>query len=612
MRKKSGFSLMEMMIVLLITAVVAAATAPIISKKMVASAGGDSPWLWAGTNRSIVYNVGGAAKQTANIGDIYTGDDNPRLYIATNSYKIPQIAFKGSGDTIFKLLASNNSIEFSDNVNTNLQPKSVAIGVDTAVAASGATSLGYGAHANADSATALGYNTTATEGAIAIGAGVTAGKNALALGGDANAENATAVGIGSNAGANSLAIGASANASGTDALAIGYGAQAMKTGCVGIVTGGNGYGATGDYSSAYGYKVKADGSYSTALGNQSTAGNSSVAVGYKLSASANSVAIGAGTSDNTLSAGANSVLIGYKSSSAANSLAIGYNSTAYTANCIAIGKDAYAKGSNNIAIGNNTSTYSVDIFTAPTDAIAIGNGAKAVYTNSVAIGAGVNTTTPNQIVLGDANTIVYIPGKLVVDRSTYLGLKQKAGTWGAGSLWSKGSSGSCRGWLQTRSDSGGDYYMTSIKSPVTGLPDAYTIEGIYEAPGAAYANPSDRRLKNVGDAFKGGLAELKKLELFNFTFKKDPNKTPMVGVMAQDLQKVFPNAVFKGEDGFLRIRWDEMFFSMINAIKELDLKITGHDKKFEELQKQNTELQKRLDKLEQRLDKLEKAGKKVK
>ncbi|MBQ7317385.1 MAG: tail fiber domain-containing protein, partial [Phascolarctobacterium sp.] len=56
----------------------------------------------------------------------------------------------------------------------------------------------------------------------------------------------------------------------------------------------------------------------------------------------------------------------------------------------------------------------------------------------------------------------------------------------------------------------------------------------------SWINVSDRRLKNVGENFKGGLAELKKLDLFHYTYKSDKEKTPHVGVMSQDLQKVFP------------------------------------------------------------------------
>ena len=72
--------------------------------------------------------------------------------------------------------------------------------------------------------------------------------------------------------------------------------------------------------------------------------------------------------------------------------------------------------------------------------------------------------------------------------------------------------------------------------------------------------------------------------------------------MAQDLQKIFPNAVFKGDDGFLRIRMEDMFYALVNAVKELDKRIDL----LVEKQKKIDELEKRVDTLEKRLAKLEK------
>ena len=128
-----------------------------------------------------------------------------------------------------------------------------------------------------------------------------------------------------------------------------------------------------------------------------------------------------------------------------------------------------------------------------------------------------------------------------------------------------------------------------------------------------YGWASDRRLKNIGTVFNSGLEQIKKLEVFNYTYKNDPEKTPRVGVIAQDLQKVFPNAVMKGKDGFLRIRWEDMFYAMINAIKELDTK-TGELRQQNkellqttaELKKENEQLEARIAKLEKQLSKIEK------
>ena len=105
---------------------------------------------------------------------------------------------------------------------------------------------------------------------------------------------------------------------------------------------------------------------------------------------------------------------------------------------------------------------------------------------------------------------------------------------------------------------------------------------------------SDRRLKYVGKEFTSGLDKIRQLKVFNYTFKKDEKKTPHVGVIAQDLQKVFPDAVKKGTDGFLQIRFEDMFYAVINAIKELDSRVT-------KLEQENKELKARIDRLESKL-----------
>ena len=106
--------------------------------------------------------------------------------------------------------------------------------------------------------------------------------------------------------------------------------------------------------------------------------------------------------------------------------------------------------------------------------------------------------------------------------------------------------------------------------------------------------PSDSRLKYIEKENKSGLDKIRQLKVFNFTFKKDEKKTPHVGVIAQDLQKIFPNAVKKGTDGFLNIRFEDMFFAMINAIKELDLKYQAQEKRINDLEKRIQKLEAKL------------------
>lgn len=123
---------------------------------------------------------------------------------------------------------------------------------------------------------------------------------------------------------------------------------------------------------------------------------------------------------------------------------------------------------------------------------------------------------------------------------------------------------------------------------------------------------SDIRLKNVGEKFTAGLDEIKKLRPYHYTFKFDKTKLPQVGVMAQDLKLIFPTAVDKGADGYYRIRFDEMFYAAINAVKTLNAKIeslaskiaTDRDR-IAALKRDNAEMYAQLDKLVDELEDLE-------
>ena len=286
-------------------------------------------------------------------------------------------------------------------------------------------------------------------------------------------------------------------------------------------------------------------------------------------------------------------------------IAIGYNaitsdsSTSESSDfAIAIGNGAQARGNNSIAIGNGA-------------IVAYG------HENSVAIGAGATTDNRNQIVLGTAGDTVHIRGNLIVDGWTDV----------LGNLLVQGDS-----ILSTRV--GSRVYMR-VPSADNATDNFHRIVRVNNgstliresAQNISTENwHSDRRLKNVGEKYTAGLDELKKLDFFHYTYKKNEDKTPHVGVMAQDLQKVFPDAVTEGDDGYLRIRLEDMFYAVINAVKELDKKITQivenvtslskkvdeqekiiaeQQKLIEELQAQNANIEKRLAKVEKKSKKVE-------
>ena len=171
----------------------------------------------------------------------------------------------------------------------------------------------------------------------------------------------------------------------------------------------------------------------------------------------------------------------------------------------------------------------------------------------------------NMVYIGDPNSTVFIPGNLVVRGTVLLN-----GERGRVVLRPGNAQGD---WAVIRKGDydGGDDNLRGYPTDV-GEDKAW------------YDRYSDRRLKYVGKESTSGLDKIKQLKVFNYTFKKDDKKTPHVGVIAQDLQKVFPDAVTKAKDGFLRIRFEDMFYAMINAIKELDAKYQAQEKRIDELE----------------------------
>ena len=124
---------------------------------------------------------------------------------------------------------------------------------------------------------------------------------------------------------------------------------------------------------------------------------------------------------------------------------------------------------------------------------------------------------------------------------------------------------------------------------------------------------SDIRLKENITENTDAINKILYVMPYNYTFKSDKDSVPQVGVMAQDLQKYFPESVSEGKDGYLGIRWDEMFFATINAAKELDTKVQANAKEIESLEKDTKliadnqkSIQKRIADIDKRINKLEK------
>ena len=395
---------------------------------------------------------------------------------------------------------------------------------------------------------------------IAVGARAltsnTTGNSNIAVGENAlisNTEGSDNIAMGADAlalntsGSNNIALGAgalAANVSGSNNIAIGYQALRLNEDTDENIAIGNYALANGEKNVAIGHQVlyTAGGSQNVAVGYQSLYSNES---------GANNTALGA-NSLRSLTQSENNFASGY--GALQNHVQGGYN--------IAVGYNALADnitGVNNTAVGYNAAGSE--------------NSSYKLY-----ISANRSFVGTSALIYGDdggedgnGERIMYFN---VTNKQAYL-------------------SGTADGnKIITRAE------LEAYAAPLMALNDFN-----FQNNRIAY---SDRRLKNIIGDNKSGLNEILQLKVKNFTFKNDANQEKRVGVIAQELQKVFPNSVFKGADGYLKIKQDEIFYACVNAIKELHSmikslfdKIAMLDKKITKIEKQNVLNEKKLSALKQ-------------
>lgn len=131
---------------------------------------------------------------------------------------------------------------------------------------------------------------------------------------------------------------------------------------------------------------------------------------------------------------------------------------------------------------------------------------------------------------------------------------------------------------------------------------------------SAWTVTSDERLKNIQGVYTKGLSEILKLQPIVYYYKNvgerkfenDITKTLYAGFSAQEVQKVFPEAVSVDADGYLNFNIHAILIAYTNAVKELNAKAESQEKVINEQKKliESLELDfdNRLKLLEQRLE----------
>ncbi|QDK38566.1 tail fiber domain-containing protein [Bdellovibrio sp. NC01] len=125
---------------------------------------------------------------------------------------------------------------------------------------------------------------------------------------------------------------------------------------------------------------------------------------------------------------------------------------------------------------------------------------------------------------------------------------------------------------------------------------------------------SDARLKDIHGDYEYGLNAILKLHTVRYNYKKDnalklPSDKKLIGFIAQEVQKVIPDAVIKRDDGYLTLNVDPIHWAMVNAVQELNGKcemsqaqissvaerVTKNERDIASLKEENRELRAKLE-----------------
>jgi len=121
-----------------------------------------------------------------------------------------------------------------------------------------------------------------------------------------------------------------------------------------------------------------------------------------------------------------------------------------------------------------------------------------------------------------------------------------------------------------------------------------SVNGSANKPGGgSWTVFSDERLKDINGSYSAGLDAIMQLEPIVYHYKQDnplklPDQPEYIGFSAQALQKVIPEAVNMSSAGFLEVNNDPVFWTMLNAIKELkqqkDKEMAARDQQISKLE----------------------------
>ena len=327
--------------------------------------------------------------------------------------------------------------------------------------------------------------------------------------------------------------------------ASGSGIQSHNNTASGVVSVAMGIGTTasGYFSTAMGHATTASGDNSTAIGESSTAtAVSSVAMGNGATASGDySTAMGVGTiaSGYTSTAmGRNTQAIGiYSTALGRETTASGVVSTAMGRETTASGDYSTAMGYQTEASGNHSTAMGYQTEASELFSTAMGRETKANGFSSTAVGFYTTADDYSSLAIGLYNKADETPNP---NNFSYQNTAFVIGNGGF------------------NSDGAYDGHLSNAFEVL--------FDGTTTIAGDLNIN-SDARLKANIISLGSTLSKLLQIDGKSYTMKKDESEKQKIGLLAQDIEKVFPELVSES-NGIKSVNYQGLVPVLINALKE--------------------------------------------
>ncbi|WP_413569389.1 tail fiber domain-containing protein [Bdellovibrio sp. HCB117] len=148
------------------------------------------------------------------------------------------------------------------------------------------------------------------------------------------------------------------------------------------------------------------------------------------------------------------------------------------------------------------------------------------------------------------------------------------------------------------------YVEATLALGTNGVQNTYFTSSGNGVMAGTLTQNSDIRLKENIERIPASLAKINQLNGVTYYWKdraRDSEK--QMGLIAQDVEKVFPEAVRTTKSGYLSVAYQNLVAPLVEAVKELHKLYLDQTAEIETLKKENEALKERLDKIEQRLDK---------